>query len=141
MLPTLISESEQAALRTDFQRSCEDALNAAEASRARALHMTSTPAWVLPLILVLGWNEAMTILQHPLLLFLIILIGAALGVIWYLDMWGPAMAMGKIVVRQVTSAVMAHLDGQPGRQTPDSIELSSSARRVSRLCNLTFRCF
>ncbi|KAJ1727421.1 Dynamin-like GTPase that mediates homotypic ER fusion [Coemansia biformis] len=62
-----------------------------EAKRAMVTTQNHVPAWVLVLLLVLGWNEAMTILFNPLYLVLTALVGGTAVVLYQLRLWGPAL--------------------------------------------------
>ncbi|KAJ2516617.1 Dynamin-like GTPase that mediates homotypic ER fusion [Coemansia sp. RSA 1939] len=84
---TLVSPARQRELAKRFAREA-DALYL-EAKRAMVATQSHVPAWVLVLLVVLGWNEAMAILFNPLYLVLAALVGGSAFVIHSLGLWGP----------------------------------------------------
>ncbi|KAJ2522890.1 Dynamin-like GTPase that mediates homotypic ER fusion [Coemansia sp. RSA 2049] len=86
---TLVSPVRQRELAKRFAREA-DALYL-EAKRAMVTTQSHVPAWVLVLLVVLGWNEAMAILFNPLYLVLAALVGGSAFVIHSLGLWGPVV--------------------------------------------------
>ncbi|KAJ2806820.1 Dynamin-like GTPase that mediates homotypic ER fusion [Coemansia guatemalensis] len=86
---TLISASRLRDLGRRFGREA-DALYL-EAKRALVATQNRVPPWVLVLLVVLGWNEAMTILFNPIYLVLTALVAGTALVLHNLRLWGPAM--------------------------------------------------
>ncbi|KAI7827928.1 root hair defective 3 GTP-binding protein [Kickxella alabastrina] len=62
-----------------------------EAKRAMVTTQNQVPMWVIALLVMLGWNEAMTVLFNPIYLILVCLIGGAAFVVHNLGMWGPLL--------------------------------------------------
>ncbi|KAJ2190373.1 Dynamin-like GTPase that mediates homotypic ER fusion [Coemansia sp. RSA 532] len=92
----LISASRQRELGKRFGREA-DALYL-EAKRAMVTTQNHVPVWVMVLLVLLGWNEAMTILFNPLYLVLTALIAGSAFVLHNLRLWGPAVrAVGGLV--------------------------------------------
>ncbi|KAJ2784518.1 Dynamin-like GTPase that mediates homotypic ER fusion [Coemansia javaensis] len=85
----LISGSRARELAKRFGREA-DALYL-EAKRAMVTTQNHVPAWVLVLLVVLGWNEAMVILFNPLYLVLVAMLGGAAAVLHQLRLWGPVL--------------------------------------------------
>ncbi|PIA15728.1 root hair defective 3 GTP-binding protein [Coemansia reversa NRRL 1564] len=86
---TLISGSRLRDLARRFGREA-DALYL-EAKRALVATQSHVPPWVLVLLVLLGWNEAMTILFNPLYLVLTALVAGTALVLHNLRLWGPAI--------------------------------------------------
>ncbi|KAJ2219842.1 Dynamin-like GTPase that mediates homotypic ER fusion [Coemansia sp. RSA 520] len=92
----LISASRQRELGKRFGREA-DALYL-EAKRAMVTTQNHVPVWVMVLLVLLGWNEAMTILFNPLYLVLTALVAGSAFVLHNLRLWGPAVrAVGGLV--------------------------------------------
>ncbi|KAJ2660742.1 Dynamin-like GTPase that mediates homotypic ER fusion [Coemansia sp. RSA 1199] len=92
----LISASRQRELGKRFGREA-DALYL-EAKRAMVTTQNHVPVWVMVLLVLLGWNEAMAILFNPLYLVLTALIAGSAFVLHNLRLWGPAVrAVGGLV--------------------------------------------
>ncbi|KAI8319678.1 root hair defective 3 GTP-binding protein [Martensiomyces pterosporus] len=62
-----------------------------EAKRAMVSTQNHVPVWVMVLLVVLGWNEAMTILFNPVYLILVVMVGGAAFVVHNLGLWGPVI--------------------------------------------------
>ncbi|KAJ2450070.1 Dynamin-like GTPase that mediates homotypic ER fusion [Coemansia sp. RSA 2336] len=93
---TLISGSRLRELNKRFGREA-DALYL-EAKRAMVTTQNQVPMWVMALLVVLGWNEAMTILFNPLYLVLTALLAGTVFVLHNLRLWGPVVrAAGGLV--------------------------------------------
>ncbi|KAI9469583.1 Dynamin-like GTPase that mediates homotypic ER fusion [Coemansia sp. RSA 989] len=93
---TLISGSRLRELNKRFGREA-DALYL-EAKRAMVTTQNQVPIWVMALLVVLGWNEAMTILFNPLYLVLTALLAGTVFVLHNLRLWGPVVrAAGGLV--------------------------------------------
>ncbi|KAJ2738089.1 Dynamin-like GTPase that mediates homotypic ER fusion [Coemansia sp. Cherry 401B] len=86
---TLVTPARARELGKRFAREA-DALYL-EAKRAMVTTQNRVPAWVLALLVVLGWNEAMAILFNPLYLVLTALLVGSAFVLHSLRLWGPAL--------------------------------------------------
>ncbi|KAJ1844100.1 Dynamin-like GTPase that mediates homotypic ER fusion, partial [Coemansia sp. RSA 2708] len=86
---TLVTPARARELGKRFAREA-DALYL-EAKRAMVTTQNRVPAWVLALLVVLGWNEAMAILFNPLYLVLTALLVGTVFVLHSLRLWGPAL--------------------------------------------------
>ncbi|KAJ1904699.1 Dynamin-like GTPase that mediates homotypic ER fusion [Coemansia sp. IMI 209127] len=132
---TLISPARQRELGKRFGREA-DALYL-EAKRAMVTTQNHVPVWVMVLLVVLGWNEAMTILFNPLYLILTALVGGAAVVIHNLGLWGPVIRSAN----GLASMANDHMHGllveavnrtePPGRQNKSSPSPLSSGESSS----------
>ncbi|KAJ2348692.1 Dynamin-like GTPase that mediates homotypic ER fusion [Coemansia sp. RSA 2618] len=86
---TLITAARQRELSKRFGREA-DALYL-EAKRAMVTTQNRVPPWVLVLLVLLGWNEAMAIMFNPLYLVLTALVAGTAFVLHSLRLWGPAV--------------------------------------------------
>lgn len=64
-----------------------------EAKRSLVSGSTSIPIWVVILLIVLGWNEFVTIISSPLYLFVALIFISSIFVIQYLHLGGPLMSV------------------------------------------------
>ncbi|KAJ1960459.1 Dynamin-like GTPase that mediates homotypic ER fusion [Dipsacomyces acuminosporus] len=62
-----------------------------EAKRAMVSTQNHIPVWAIVVMIILGWNEAMTILFNPVYLILVALVGGAAFVVHNLGLWGPVI--------------------------------------------------
>ncbi|KAJ2576697.1 Dynamin-like GTPase that mediates homotypic ER fusion, partial [Coemansia sp. RSA 1836] len=85
----LISPARQRDLARRFARDA-DALFL-EAKRSVVATHARVPPWVLVLLVLLGWNEAMAVLFNPVYLVLVCMVGAAAFVVHSLGLWRPLL--------------------------------------------------
>ncbi|KAJ2560014.1 Dynamin-like GTPase that mediates homotypic ER fusion [Coemansia sp. RSA 1933] len=133
---TLISPARQRELAKRFGREA-DALYL-EAKRAMVTTQNHVPVWVMVLLVILGWNEAMAILFNPLYLVLTALVGGAAVVIHNLGLWGPvirsANGLASIANNQVHELLVEAVnrtEPPSGRQNKSSPALSDDASSSS----------
>lgn len=62
-----------------------------EAKRSLVAGSTSIPIWVVILLVVLGWNEFITIISSPFYLFITLIIISCIVIVQYLHLGGPLM--------------------------------------------------
>ncbi|KAJ2908336.1 Dynamin-like GTPase that mediates homotypic ER fusion [Coemansia aciculifera] len=62
-----------------------------EAKRSVVATHGRVPPWVLVLLVLLGWNEAMAVLFNPVYLVLVCLVGGAAFVVHSLGLWAPLL--------------------------------------------------
>ncbi|KAF9167625.1 Dynamin-like GTPase that mediates homotypic ER fusion [Actinomortierella ambigua] len=82
----VLSEARQQELRTKFKRE-SDAFYL-EAKRSIVATQAKVPYWVGVMLIVLGWNEFITVLTTPLYLMVVVMVGVPMAVMWYLEMLG-----------------------------------------------------
>ena len=108
---SLISEVKRAEIELDFPSEVEGALREAETEQERIRESRRLPAWGLALIAFLGFDELMAVLRNPLLLFVLVVVGGGLWVLWSSGMLGPAQKVAMVGLRRVLSmATEAGLD-------------------------------
>ena len=108
---TLISDVKRAEIELDFPSEVEGALREAETEQERIRESRRLPAWGLALIAFLGFDELMAVLRNPLLLFVLVVVGGGLWVLWSSGMLGPAQKVALIGLRRVLGmATEAGLD-------------------------------
>lgn len=96
----LLSETKQLDITSRFRRD-SDAYYV-EAKRSTVSSVAQIPMWMYGVLVVLGWNEAMTVLFNPLYFtFLLVCLGAAY-VVFQLGLIGPIMSLGKTVIGEVS---------------------------------------
>ncbi|KAG0236425.1 Dynamin-like GTPase that mediates homotypic ER fusion [Actinomortierella wolfii] len=82
----VLSEARQQELCTKFKRE-SDAFYL-EAKRSVVATQAKVPYWVGVALIVLGWNEFLTVLRNPLYLMVAVMVGVPMFAMWYLDMLG-----------------------------------------------------
>lgn len=58
------------------------------------------PYWMLVLLIVLGWNEALTIVTSPIYFMLFAVFGSLGYIIYLLNLWGPLERMLTVALRE-----------------------------------------
>ena len=76
-----------------------------EAKRSLISGSNSIPAWVIILLIILGWNEFIAIISSPIYLFLALAFISAFFIIHHLHLTGPLMTMLSIVSRFLTAPI------------------------------------
>ncbi|OZJ03252.1 hypothetical protein BZG36_03508 [Bifiguratus adelaidae] len=94
----ILSEAKQREISTRFKRE-SDAFYL-EAKRSVVATTAKVPYWVVVLLVVLGWNEFITIVTSPLYLMLFIIFGSTGYLIWGLNLTGPVMRVGHVVYNE-----------------------------------------
>ncbi|KAI8997170.1 RHD3/Sey1 [Pilobolus umbonatus] len=85
---TILSEAKQIDISNRFKRE-SDAFYL-EAKRSVVATTAKIPSWVIVMMIILGWNEFMTILKSPIYLFLFIICVIVGYLLYALNLWGPA---------------------------------------------------
>ncbi|KAG0296678.1 Dynamin-like GTPase that mediates homotypic ER fusion [Linnemannia gamsii] len=88
----VLSETRQQELTTQFKRKADASY--VEAKRSVVATQAKIPYWVGIALIVLGWNEFVTLITSPLYLSLTMTLGLPLGALWYLGMLDLVMTMG-----------------------------------------------
>jgi hypothetical protein len=104
----LLSESTLKDTKLQFRNEISASLIQAELAAERA-KTAPLPAWVIPLILFLGWNELIAIFSSPLLFMLIVFCLIGYIVVRALGMETAAFALLKHLLNQGRQLVMSHL--------------------------------
>jgi len=95
---TLLSPAKQTDLTARFKRIADTLF--LEAKNSTISSLSHIPPWFYVLLLVLGWNELMTVLRNPLLFLLVLLIGGGAFVVVQAGLLGPLMKVGNAVFDQ-----------------------------------------
>ncbi|KAJ2161017.1 Dynamin-like GTPase that mediates homotypic ER fusion [Coemansia sp. RSA 552] len=99
-----------------------------EAKRSLVATHARVPPWVLVLLVVLGWNEAMVIMFNPLYLVLAAMVAGSAFVLHSLGLWRPALRVAQGAVAVANDHVHGLLveavnRTEPRRRRPEEIEL------------------
>ncbi|KAJ2720372.1 Dynamin-like GTPase that mediates homotypic ER fusion [Coemansia sp. Benny D115] len=112
-----------------------------EAKRSMVATQNHVPMWVIALIVLLGWNEAMTVLFNPLYLVLVALLGGAAFIIHNLGLWGPVLraangfaGMANDQVHNILVEAVNRTEPKTGRKNENagSSSKSSGSGKLSR---------
>ncbi|KAF9935373.1 Dynamin-like GTPase that mediates homotypic ER fusion [Linnemannia zychae] len=82
----VLSEARQQEITTKFKRE-SDAFYL-EAKRSVVATQAKVPYWVGVALVLLGWNEFLTVITNPLYLMVVAMVGVPMVAMWYLDMLG-----------------------------------------------------
>lgn len=97
----ILSESEKTEVMSKFKREIDAKF--VETKRSIIQHVTQIPYYIYLVILVLGWNEFMAVLRNPFFFTLLLVLGAALYVMYQTNLLGPALL---VTQRMVDEAVL-----------------------------------
>ncbi|KAG0279927.1 Dynamin-like GTPase that mediates homotypic ER fusion [Linnemannia exigua] len=111
----VLSETRQQEITTKFKRE-SDAFYL-EAKRSVVATQAKVPYWVGVALVILGWNEFLTVITNPLYLMVVAMVGVPMMAMWYLDMLGLVETIGWKVYDQGYKLVMDKL-----RETMDKRE-------------------
>ncbi|KAF9309946.1 Dynamin-like GTPase that mediates homotypic ER fusion [Podila horticola] len=103
----VISEVRQHELVTQLKRRADASY--VEAKRSVVATQAKVPYWVGVALVVLGWNEFVTVITNPIYLTLTIAVGIPLAALWYLDMLGLVKTIGHKAYDQGFQLGMAQL--------------------------------
>ncbi|KAF9115300.1 Dynamin-like GTPase that mediates homotypic ER fusion [Mortierella sp. AM989] len=88
----VLSESRQQELVTQLKRKADASY--VEAKRSVVATQAKIPPWVSVALLILGWNEFISILTNPLYLSMTVMIGIPVVALWYLNLLGTVQTVG-----------------------------------------------
>jgi hypothetical protein len=103
----ILSEAKQIDITNRFKRE-SDAFYL-EAKRSVVATTAKIPTWAIVMMIVLGWNEFMTILKSPIYLVLFILCVSIGYVVYALNLWGPVERIVTTVANEATKLAKARL--------------------------------
>ncbi|RUS17580.1 RHD3/Sey1 [Endogone sp. FLAS-F59071] len=95
---TVLTESKQADILQRFKRE-SDAFYL-EAKRSTVMTTAKVPYWLLVLLIILGWNEALTIVTSPIYFMLFAVFGSLGYIVYLLNLWGPIERMLRVVLNE-----------------------------------------
>lgn len=127
----LISSGRQRELAKRFGREA-DALYL-EAKRAMVATQNRVPVWVLVLLVLLGWNEAMAVLFNPLYLVVVAIVGGAAFVVHNLGLWGPVLHAANGAAGVANQRVHQMLVEAVNRTEPEPVRRRKSSRRKEEI--------
>ncbi|KAG0330529.1 Dynamin-like GTPase that mediates homotypic ER fusion [Podila humilis] len=94
----IISESRQQVLMNELKRKADASY--VEAKRSVVATQAKIPYWVGVALVLLGWNEFVTVITNPLYLTFTVIVGIPLLALWYLGMLGIVQTIGQKVYDQ-----------------------------------------
>lgn len=97
----ILSESEKAEVMAKFKREIDAKF--VETKRSIIQHVTQIPYYIYLVILVLGWNEFMAVLRNPFFFTLLLMAGAAVYVMYLMNVLRPAVAVGQRMVLEAVT--------------------------------------
>jgi len=95
----VLSEAKQVDITAKFKREADAYY--VEAKRSIVSSVAQIPYWVYGIIILLGWNEAMFVVFHPVYLFTIVMAGAAAYAIFQLNLAGPLFQISRTVSNEI----------------------------------------
>jgi hypothetical protein len=122
----IFDSTQQLNIKKDFLRHAETAYR--DANRSVVTNVAKIPPFIYVLLLVLGWNEFMTILRNPLYLILAILIGTGLFFVHTLNLWGPLDMAFQAVLKQAKDHLASVLLDDRQGVPPVGIEMEDLSR-------------
>lgn len=107
LFSTLLTIKKQEKIKLRFKKET-DAIYL-DAKRAIVLNKTSIPTFMYVLLILLGWNEFMTVLRNPILFILLILVATGLYFAYNLQMLGPLITVVNAMLNQTKVVVKEKL--------------------------------
>ncbi|QDS76729.1 Protein sey1 [Venturia effusa] len=103
-----------------------------EAKRGALGGVSSTPLWMWALLLVLGQNEIFAVARNPLLIVLVLIVGAGMYITYKLNLWGPILQMSSAAYGQALDIAKDKLrefleNSETGRQ---AVAMSGQQQKV-----------
>ncbi|KAK4580296.1 Dynamin-like GTPase that mediates homotypic ER fusion [Recurvomyces mirabilis] len=95
---TLLSDAKNSDLSTRFRKTADGVY--VEAKRSAIGGVTQIPLYFYGLLLALGWNEIVAVLQNPVYFIFLILLAAGAYVTYTLNLWGPMLRMSNAASSQ-----------------------------------------
>jgi hypothetical protein len=95
----LISETRQKKILEAVWKECE--LHYLDAKRSIVSTTAQIPPYIIVLLIVLGWNEFVTIISSPIYFILFLLISIGAYVVYALNLQSPLQNVGVFVMHQV----------------------------------------
>lgn len=133
----IFSETKKLDLENRFRRDADAYY--VEAKRSMVSSIAQIPMWMYGALVVLGWNEAMTVLFNPLYAAMLLVLGATAYIILQLGLLGPILQVTRTVGNEIHRIALDKLreafrDIQPQletahRQTADTVEREHEKER------------
>ncbi|GAV29418.1 hypothetical protein PMKS-002918 [Pichia membranifaciens] len=104
---TLLTPKQQAKVKARFKKET-DAIYL-DAKRSMVANKTSIPTFMYVLLILLGWNEFMTVIRNPVLFILAIIVITGLYFAYNLQMLGPMLTVTNAMVQQSKAVIKEKL--------------------------------
>lgn len=125
----LLNSKQQAKVKLRFKKET-DAIYL-DAKRSMVANKTSIPTFIYVLLVILGWNEFITILRNPVLFVLAILIITGLYFAYNMQMLGPMLTVANTMVNQ-TKTVLREKLKDVLLEDGDKVQLPSETTKTSK---------
>jgi len=124
----ILSLDEAQIVKDKFTKETEKTYLQALRDQENVNSATHVPMYVIVMIIILGFNEFLTVISNPLLLILTIMIGVGGYVIYLLNMGGPFRRVVESVLHTSLSGVQQWLSGQLNKHK--GIEITQEKKKV-----------
>ncbi|KAF9291269.1 Dynamin-like GTPase that mediates homotypic ER fusion [Mortierella alpina] len=125
----VLSESRQQELITQLKRRADASY--VEAKRSVVATQQKVPYWVGVALVILGWNEFMSVITNPLYLSLTLTLGVPLLALWYLDLLSVAQ---KILWRLYDEGMQFGRERiRDAGHPPEPVQIANYARQPQQL--------
>jgi len=129
----IISLDEAHTIHDKFYKETESTYLQALRDQENVNSAAHVPMYVLLLIIILGFNEFLMVLQNPLLLILLIVIGIAGYIIYILGMGGPFRRVLESVLQTSLSTFQTYLSAQLHHsKNKDQVEMTENPKRETK---------
>lgn len=112
-LTSLMTESKLKNIQTRFRKQCEAVF--LETKRSLLMTKTKIPAWILVLLVYLGWREILTVIRNPFYLLFLIVLASTLFVVYSLNLQKPVEFFLSQTIRTTLKTLMSclNMESQP----------------------------
>ncbi|KAL7746285.1 Dynamin-like GTPase that mediates homotypic ER fusion [Sorochytrium milnesiophthora] len=125
----LVTKTRLAEVRTRFQKEAD--VQFMEAKRSVVATTAHIPRWMIVVMVVLGWNEFMSVLSSPLYLITFIIVAAASYVVYLTGMAGPLLMVTSKAAGEVTRQLSAKLqDHKVGGKLGNLVQSISNSQHA-----------
>jgi len=137
---TLLSPTKIVSLESRFKRDADAAY--VEAKRSLVSSVAQIPLWMYGVLVVLGWNEAMTVLFNPLYFAMMLVLAASAYIILQLGLAGPLLQVARTIFNEIRTIATDKLreafanveDSSPGaggRRLAEAVPASANGTGLS----------
>lgn len=126
---TVFSETKQLDLTARFRKEADAYY--VEAKRSTVASIAQIPIWMYGVLVVLGWNEAMTVLFNPMLFTFLLMAIAAAWIVVQLGLLGPLLHVTRAVGNEIQAQATKRLREQFSEPAaPVRRRLNETAQRL-----------
>jgi len=125
----VISENDAQAIKDKFHKETETTYLQALRDQENVNSASHIPMYVIVLIMILGFNEFITVISNPLLLILVVMLGVGGYVIYILGMGGPFKRAIEAVLHTSLSGFQQWLSNQVN---PHNVPLQGNQREETK---------